>query len=91
MGFFLARCMVCGETRPDELTAVVQRLSPHQPPDWMVRRTGQLMFYVTYCIDRLGCITYAHAEGPWVGPPRREPKAADDPGDGPPQETADPT
>lgn len=52
--------MVCGVWRPDPLIGVAART---------LLLGGQTVspFWVKYCRDDLGCVTAAHAAGPWPG------------------------
>lgn len=53
-------CMVCGQWRPDALISVAHRRTVTAP---------ELPFNVRYCNDRPGCVAFATAEDPWIGPP----------------------
>ena len=62
-------CHVCGAMRPDALIGVA-----HRPLKYRVEQFPDLRFNVRYCTDNRACDEFAHAEGPWTGPPPRPPK-----------------
>jgi hypothetical protein len=61
-------CHVCGTWRLDADIAIAYR-----PLKYRVEQYPDLVFHVRYCRDNPDCGAFAHAKGPWVGPPRRDP------------------
>lgn len=55
-------CMVCGEERPDEKISVFPRPIKGMEQSFPDSRTN-----VRFCNDRLECLEWAAAPGPWRG------------------------